>query len=786
MSGQRHATMVAAATLALTLTPLIGIFEGVGWTVPVLFTITVIATAASLMRAAGRGQGLQTVAMCAGLLVVLTAGFGDGTAFLFIIPMPGTFEHFGALADEGVAGIVREAPPVAAEGGILFLTLLGIGLVAILHDMFVVGLRTPALAGLTLLTMYLVPVSVAPDATAWFWFILPAVSYLWLLADDNLRRVSAFGHRFTGTGQLVSQRFPSPLARTARWSALGFIVVTLMSLTVVPTNTSGFIDRVAEDFEGGGDVGLGDVNPWAQLSGSLIRPEEVDVLRVSTDDPSPPYLRMHVLDELDSDGFGPNDYEEGESVDSLDPPDSPGAVFTAEVENLALRAPVAPFYGSPGGFDIDGDWTVDEDTGVIVGDGADMGDVDSYSFSYVDQEPDAETLANADGMPPSDERWEANTAHPDVPELSALVDDLLGGAGTVHEKVLAVYQHLSISNGFRYSLQTTDAGNDEAILDFLQTQEGYCQQYAAAMAWMLREADVAARVVIGMSQGTRDGDEWVLTSHDYHAWVEVYYDGPGWVMYDPTPAAGVPGALANPWATEPEVEDEPTLEPGATAEPSEAPGDATPSAEEGPSAGAEQPTDGTSAQAADDATGGGAGFNPAWLLLLVVAALLFLPALLRGLLRRRRLDPSRLTAATAWDEVLDLALDYGVGLSDSLTPRQAAGVLGQAAPGAREAATVLGSAMARHRYSPSGADPTGLADAVRDLHSELDKNAEPRRRYRAMFWPASLLAKASARQAEQSARLARRSARATDRVRSAVRRPRRSNSRENRSVTGRP
>jgi hypothetical protein len=158
----------------------------------------------------------------------------------------------------------------------------------------------------------------------------------------------------------------------------------------------------------------------------------------------------------------------------------------------------------------------------------------------------------------------------------------------------------------------------------------------------------------------------------------------------------------------------------------------------------------------------------------------------RGLLRRRRLDPARLTAKTAWDEVLDLALDYGVGLSDSLTPRQAAGVLGQAAPGARDAANALGSAMARHRYSTQGADPTGLADAVRDLHSELDKNAEPRRRYQAMLWPASLLAKLTARQAEETSRLARRSARATDRVRSAVRRPRRSNSRKDRSVTGRP
>lgn len=785
MNGQRHATMVAAATLALTLTPLIGVFEGLGWTVPVLLAITVIATTGSLMRAAGRGQGLQTLAMCAGLLVVLTAGFGDGTALLFVIPTPDTFVHFAFLAGEGTSAIVREAPPVTPDGGILFLTLFGIGLVAVLHDMFVVGLRTPALAGLTLLTMYLVPVSVAPDATAWFWFILPAVSYLWLLADDNLRRVSAFGHRFTGAGQLVSQRFPSPMARTARWSAAGFILVTLMALTVVPTNTSGFIDRVAEDFRGGTDAGLGDVNPWANLSGALNRPEAVDVLRVTTDDPNPRYLKMHVLDELTSDGFGPDDYEGGASLDDLD--GGGGDEYTATIENLALEAPVAPVYGNPSsGFDIDGDWSLDEDTGVVVGDGSDMSEVDSYSFSYEDPGYDAATLADAGGMDPDDERWEENTRHPDVPGLTGIVERELDGASTVHEKVLAVLDYLSVSNGFRYTLETADAGNDEAILDFLETKEGYCQQYAAAMAWMLREADVAARVVVGLSQGSRDGTDWVLTSHDYHAWVEVYYEGPGWVTYDPTPSAGVPGSVSFPWATEPQPEDEPTTEPGASTAPSGSPSDGPTTAEGAPSEGADQPSDGLTAQAADEGSGGGSGFNPAWLLLLVLVVVPFVPAVWRGLLRRRRLDPARLTAKTAWDEVLDLALDYGVGLSDSLTPRQAAGVLGQAAPGAREAATALGSAMARHRYSPHGADTTGLADAVRDLHSELDKNAETRRRYQAMLWPASLLLKLTARRDEETSRLARRSARATDRVRAAVRRPRRSNSRKDRSVTGRP
>src|SRR5690606_8029218 len=93
---------------------------------------------------------------------------------------------------------------------------------------------------------------VAPEATAWFWFILPAAAYLWILADDNLRRVSRFGHRFTGSGRLVGTRFPSPLAATARVTGALFVAVTLLVLAVVPTNTSGLVDQVAEGY-GEGD-----------------------------------------------------------------------------------------------------------------------------------------------------------------------------------------------------------------------------------------------------------------------------------------------------------------------------------------------------------------------------------------------------------------------------------------------------------------------------------------------------------------------------------------------------
>lgn len=784
MSGQRHATMVAAVSLALTLTPLAGIFTGLSWTIPVLLVVTVVATAGTLMRSAGRGQGLQTLAMAGSLLVVMTALFNEGTAVALIIPTPDTFAHWLTLVGDGVGDIIVMAPPVEARGGILFLTMLGVGVVAILHDMFIVGLRTPALSGLTLLTMYLVPVSVAPDATAWFWFVLPAASYLWILADDNLRRVSRFGHRFTGAGRLVGTRFPSPLAATARVTGAVFVALTLLLLAVVPVSTSGLVDQVAKGYGDGdgpaGDSdGIGELDPWARLSGSLNQPEPQDLLRVTTDDPSPRYLRMHVADVLTSEGFGPADYDGLEPLDSL--PGGGGEVFTAEIENLLMQDRVLPVYGRPTDVEIGGgsavEWGADADTGVIASESASLEEVDSYTVQYTDPDWDAATLAAAGQTPSDDVVFTRNTLHPDVPEMTAQVEELLAasGAETVHEKTLAVLDFLSPANGFAYTLETTEAGNEEAILDFLETKEGFCQQYAGAMAWMLREADVPARVAIGLTKGTYSGGVWTVASDNFHAWVEVYYEGLGWITFDPTPSGGVSNSVDFPWAAEPSEEADPVeqqpQDPGDESA-STSPTDAPTVADE-PSPGAPEDPEGQEA-----AAGTGGGFDPAWLALLPLLAVPFVPALWRAAVRRSRLGPRRLSAQSAWDETRDLAVDYGIELHDSLTPRQAAAALAQAVPASGGAAAALASAVEHHRYSPRGADATALPEAVRDLRSLLHRHASAGRRLGARFWPASLGSRFDERRGRAAERLTGLRAKAPW--------PRRSNGGGDEAVTGRP
>ncbi len=93
---------------------------------------------------------------------------------------------------------------------------------------------------------------------------------------------------------------------------------------------------------------------------------------------------------------------------------------------------------------------------------------------------------------------------------------------------------------FTYSL-TVDNGEDNEILDsFLyETKQGHCALFATSTVLALRSMDIPARyvtgyVVYGSGDKITGGYSYTLRERDLHAWVEVYFDGVGWLPFDPT------------------------------------------------------------------------------------------------------------------------------------------------------------------------------------------------------------------------------------------------------------
>lgn len=101
-----------------------------------------------------------------------------------------------------------------------------------------------------------------------------------------------------------------------------------------------------------------------------------------------------------------------------------------------------------------------------------------------------------------------------------------------------------------YEYTITPKQNYDASLDgvenFLSVQkEGYCVQFASAAALMLRELGIPVRYVEGYLcsdlkyypsyTGSQFSYKGTVKDDSAHAWIEVWYDGIGWVSYECTP-----------------------------------------------------------------------------------------------------------------------------------------------------------------------------------------------------------------------------------------------------------
>ena len=134
-------------------------------------------------------------------------------------------------------------------------------------------------------------------------------------------------------------------------------------------------------------------------------------------------------------------------------------------------------------------------------------------------------------------------ANPDLDPylpLARLADEVAGGARTPYGVVEKLEQWFD-SGTFRYSNHPTVIS--PALVGFVtKTHAGYCQYFAGAMALMLRYLGIPARVSVGFAGGQYDPNQhlWNVTDREAHAWVEVWFNGYGWLPFDPTPAG--PGA----------------------------------------------------------------------------------------------------------------------------------------------------------------------------------------------------------------------------------------------------
>lgn len=79
-----------------------------------------------------------------------------------------------------------------------------------------------------------------------------------------------------------------------------------------------------------------------------------------------------------------------------------------------------------------------------------------------------------------------------------------------------------------------------------EKREGFCTYYATAFVLLARAEGFPARYVQGFSVPMENAKDTEVYSGMAHAWPEVYFEGKGWIPFEPTPGYGVRRYPAEP------------------------------------------------------------------------------------------------------------------------------------------------------------------------------------------------------------------------------------------------
>ncbi|TYC98977.1 transglutaminase domain-containing protein [Arthrobacter echini] len=667
VSGAVLLAVLAAAT------SLNGVVEPWTWLLPLVRIIVPVLLVTSLVRTLRPGGHLATLAGVLALAGSLVGQFLPAQSVLAVIPAAGARAELGRLMAQAGETVASQVAPVGADPGILLVLCSVLGIIALLVDVLSTTLRRPAVSGLALIVVMVPPAIVKPAGVGIFSFVLTVLGFLLLLALAQWRE-----NRIAAGGARASSGF---VGRSAVIGAVAVVVSVLVPL-VVPGFTSGAFPQGARLNVWGTASGL---NPAVTLGSDLRNPTGFGRITYATNAQTALYLRAVTLEDFSGRRWEPDQRINGRetgvdtigtergTTDSASGPTIYTRITTQSFASPWLLAPYAP----EGVIGLAGNWSWDPaNLSVLATDGGSTAGQD-YLVRSRSQTPTAEELGAVRSSDDAPVPGVFSELPGDTPEIvRTTTEDVTGELDGPYQKALAIQDYLR-GPSFTYSVEAPveggyDGSGMSVMARFLEARSGYCVHYAGTMAVMARAAGIPSRVAIGYTPGAPTGDvevgpgglelkEFEVDSRNAHAWPELYFEGAGWVRFEPTPSRGVVPAYAQQAPT-----------PGVRADDSDALDPRGVSGATGSTDAATAPADeaaGTRSEAA------GTGMLTG-LLVASALVLLVLPFLLRTLrtLSRRRIvsgtsTSARQAAAAAWAETTATAVDLGHPRVPTDTPR---------------------------------------------------------------------------------------------------------------------
>jgi transglutaminase-like putative cysteine protease len=714
--------------LAIAISGLHSVLEDITWWFGAFGTMFVVFTAAATARYFLRRGWWGTVIGTVAALLVLTLFFGGDSALLGFIPAGSTFVHFGSLITAANNSIAQQSLPAVATTGIQFLVSISVAGLAILMDAVAIWLKRPALAGLPLLAVLVVPSLVLASLTDGFTFELVAIVYLLMVL---------------GRGKRIQ---PRVAVTTGVIAVIGALIAPALLPPVVSGGSTG----------SGVGVLAQTINPIINLGADLRNSDSTAALSYTTTASTGEYLRLTTLDAFQGKQWEPATpkLKARNTVKNIGAP--PGLTAATKVSSVSTSVQVdeatgnwLPIpYPSQSISGLKGNWEWEDGT-LSVRSATQSMQGERYTVASLDVEP---TIQELEAAGPSSGNALAKVPAGLDPIVAATAKQVTSKAKTLFDKAVAL-QTWFRGGTFTYSTKAPatggyDGSGLDVIVPFLKTKKGYCVHFATTMAVMARTLGIPSRVAVGFLPGTlthvgkNRTAVWQVSSSNLHAWPELYFKGAGWVRFEPTPSKGF----------EPNFPSAPGQ--GTTILPTSEPtGTATSVPRTGPIKAPNLPQEENtkSSAAAPQAPALLPSGSYGVLGVLAVLILILAPATLRISIRRRRLDRVREgvdPAEWAWFELRESARDLGLDARESSTPTelaaQLAAYLARAPQRTGEAAAALAELQAlvedevfglpAYRYNGEQ-----MADELRKVLQGLRSASSPAKRLAARMAPPTLV-----------------------------------------------
>lgn len=299
-------------------------------------------------------------------------------------------------------------------------------------------------------------------------------------------------------------------------------------------------------------VGLGglagmSVSGKVTLGGSVM---ENPALQFRVRSSKPHYWRGMVYDRYTGDGFEVTDTQRTTYLPNTQLPHESGnrneSVLTQEFTIITPQGPVLFAAYEPS---IVGDFKseIEMDTNQVLHINKGLENNETYSITshIADFNPNDLRQSSVDYPAQIRDKYVQLTKIPK--RVRDLANKVTANSDNPFDKANSINSYLKSSGNYYYNLNIRSPPANIDVVDYFlfESKEGYCVYFASAMVVMARSVGIPARFVTGYATGAWNPitETFDVIGTDAHAWVEVYFEGYGWVEFDPTTGVCSPNGI---------------------------------------------------------------------------------------------------------------------------------------------------------------------------------------------------------------------------------------------------